>query len=150
MVTDYWKHLEKLPLGRTLFSSLVGLVVPYTGSIHAQVLELEPGHCRVQMKDRRRVRNHFNCIHAVALVNLSEMASGLAVTTALPSNARGILHAFSIEYIAKARGTVTAESQVPAITSNEKRDIEVTAAIRNEKNEVVCRAKALWHIGPKQ
>lgn len=150
MVTDYWKHLEKLPLGRLLFSRLVGLYVPYTGSIRAEVLELTPGHARVQMKDRRRVRNHFDCIHAVALMNLAEMASGLAVTTALPADARGILHGFNIEYIAKARGTVTAESDVPPITSNEKRDFEATATIRNEKNEVVVRAKALWYIGPKK
>lgn len=150
MLTEYWKHLEKLPLGRAVFNRLIGLKVPYTGTIHAQVLELVPGRSRVQMKDRRRVRNHFDCIHAVALVNLAELASGLALTTALPSDARGILHGFNIEYIAKARGTVTAESQAPEITSNEKKDIEVTATIRNEENEIVCRAKALWYVGPKR
>ena len=143
-----WDKLSKVPGGKRLFSRLVGTLAPYTGTIGAQVVELRPGYCKVEMADRRAVRNHLRSIHAVALVNLAEVATGLAISFGLPTGARGILAGLSIEYLKKARGRLTAECQCAVPESAERREYEIEGRISNAAGEIVARAKARWLIGP--
>ncbi len=144
-----WEKLSGLPGGRTAFSKAIGLIAPYTGTIRPHVAELREGYCRVEMEDRRRVRNHLNSIHAMALTNLSEVTSGLAVVYSLPDEMRGILTGFEIEYVKKARGRLSAEADVvlPSL-DGEQKEFEVPVTTRDDAQEVVTRATAKWLVGP--
>jgi acyl-coenzyme A thioesterase PaaI-like protein len=143
-----WERLAGLPGGTWLFSVLVGWMAPYTGTIGARVVDLAPGRAKVAMRDRRRVRNHLRSIHAIALLNLAEEASGLAITSGMPEDLRGILRGLSIEYLKKARGTITAESTAPVPETGVRREYEVPVELTDAAGEVVARAHALWLIGP--
>jgi acyl-coenzyme A thioesterase PaaI-like protein len=143
-----WDRLSKVPGGAKVFGKLVGRMAPYTGTIDPIVAELRPGYARVQMKDRRAVRNHLKSIHAVALMNLAEVSSGLAFSYSLPSGSRGILTGLSIEYVKKARGTLTAECHSVIPETNERAEYEVEVVTRDESGDVVTRATAQWLVGP--
>jgi len=148
LILSSWNLLSKLPLGKKVFSILIGQVAPYSGSIRFRALQLEPGKAVVEMQDRRRVRNHLNSIHAMALVNLAEIASGLAMMAGIPDNARGIVTKFTIEYSKKARGTITAKSEFETPKNNIEKEYEVDVTLQDSSEEVVATAKAQWLIGP--
>jgi len=127
-------------------------MIPYTGSIRPQVLELSDGKARVQMKDRRRVRNHLKSIHAVALMNLGEASTGLAVTSRLPDSARAILTHLEIDFLKKARGTLISHANFLENLNQiaERKTFIVEAHIKNAAEEIVAKVKAHWLVGPKQ
>lgn len=143
-----WHRLAPLPGGRWLFTQLVKRMIPYTGSVSPRVDVLEPGHARISIRQRRRLENHLNSIHAIALMNVAEFASGAAMTTALPPGYRGIVTKMTIEYFKKARGTVTAESRpvLPDLTVEGEYDF--TSEITDQKGDLVARATVRWKLGP--
>ncbi len=148
ILRDTWDRMRDLPGGRRALSKFVGTMAPYTGTISPEILELERGFSRVQMKDRRGVRNHLKSIHAVALMNLAEAASGLAFVYGLPPQTRAILTGLSIDYLKKARGTLVAECTCDPPATNQRQEVEIEVITRDASGEIVTRARAKWLVGP--
>ncbi len=144
LISLWCRRLSRVPFGRTLFSILIGQMAPYTGTMGARVQELGPGYSKWTLKERRKVRNHLRSVHAVALVNLAEVASGTAMLTALPPGTRGIVTAISMTYLKKARGTLTAECKctLPNIDGDTRYDVH--ADVRDESGDVVAKATVNW------
>jgi len=149
LIRQAWDVLSVMPGGKVLFSRMVGRMAPYTGTIHVQITVLRSGYCEATMADRRAVRNHLSCIHAVALVNLAELTGNTALFYSMPDDARFIVSGLEIEYVKKARGTITAigESPVPRTSARTAYDVPVT--LRDAGGEVVARAVLHSLVGPK-
>ena len=145
-----WRKASRSRLGRLAFSRSLGAAVPYTGSIRPEVLSLDAGRAEVGMNDRRRVRNHLKSVHAIALVNLGEVASGLALLTGLPPTLRGIVKGLSIEYHKKARGRLVASciAELPEDEDEDEQDVTVVARIRDAIGDIVATVEVRWRVGP--
>jgi acyl-coenzyme A thioesterase PaaI-like protein len=147
-VRSTWDRLSPLPGGKRLFSFGIGQMAPYSGSIGALVEDLRPGYAKVSMRDRRKVRNHLDCVHAIALMNLGEISTGLAVISGMPAGARSILAGLSMEYHAKARGRLVAECTTPVLETSERSEYTIVGEIKNADGEIVATATARWLVGP--
>lgn len=149
-IREAWDRLHALPGGTRLFSRLVGMMAPYTGSVGAHVVELTRGRSRVELRDRRAVRNHLRSIHAVALANLAELTGNITVAYALPDDARFIVAGMSIEYLKKARGTITGVCEVELPDTSERIEIEVPVHMFDQAGDEVARATLRSLLGPKK
>lgn len=143
-----WGVLKRVPGGGKVMGALIGRMAPYTGTIRPEVLELDLGRARVAMRDRKAVRNHLNCLHAIALMNLGEASTGSAMMYSMPDGARAIITHLGMEYRKKARGTIVAEATCPVPSSTERKEYVFSADLKDSHGDVVAVATARWLVGP--
>lgn len=144
--------MRKLPGGKAIFSRLLGTLIPYSGSLGARIEELSPGRARVSLTDRRGVRNHLGSIHAIALVNLGELSTGLALNTRIPAESRAILVGIQATYHKKARGTITADCEISpaqAESIGAESVVDVAVDLKNKKGDAVTTVVAKWKVGKR-
>lgn len=147
-IKQAWTLFEKLPGGTRLFDQLVKRLVPYTGSIDARVISVVPGRAEILLPDRRAVRNHLGCVHAIALANLAEYAGNLAFAFGMPDDARFIVAGMDLAYKKKARGPILGIGEAPIITTNERREYEVRVRMVDAAGEEVTVATLRTLVGP--
>lgn len=143
-----WETLSRVPAGRWLFTQVIKWMVPYSGSVNPRVEVLEPGHACISIRQRRRLEQHLGSIHAVALMNIAEFASGAAMMTALPNGYRGIVTRITMDYFKKARGTVTAESRPLVPHPIIEGEYDFTSDVTDESGTLVARATVRWKLSP--
>lgn len=150
VVREAWDRLEGIPGGRHVFSHLVGRLAPYTRTMGAVVRELGNGYAKVTLADRKIVRNHLSCVHAVALANLVELTGNLALAYSLPDDARFIVAGMNLDYLKKARGTITGECQIPPIESSARNEYDVPVTLKDASGEIVVEGNLKTLVGPKR
>ena len=126
-------------------------MVPYSSSIGARIEQLEAGYAVATLRDRPAVRNHLHSVHAVALTNLGELVSGLAMLTATGDDVRGIVVRLETRYLKKARGPLRAVCRVaPALPITAPVEVEVVARITDHSadHDIVAVVTATWRLEP--
>jgi acyl-coenzyme A thioesterase PaaI-like protein len=144
----WWSRLSRFGrCGKWLFSKFIGLFIPYTGSACPLVVDVGPGFAEVMLKDRRKIRNHLGSIHALALANVGELTTGLAVHFALEPQKRAILTSLNVNFLRKARGTITAKAMVDTLLIDQEGPVKVEAILRDSEGNVVVTVLATWLLG---
>jgi acyl-coenzyme A thioesterase PaaI-like protein len=150
LIRDAWNLLSGMPGGKILFSRLIGRMAPYSGTINASVTVLRAGYAEVTLVDRRAVRNHLDCVHAIALANLAELAGNVALAYSLPDDARFIVSGMQIDYAKKARGTITAVGEPPVPKTSARAQYDVPVTLRDASGETVATVILHSLVGPKK
>lgn len=147
-ILERYQRLSKIPGGKIIFAKLVGLSAPFFSKIHPIFVDLRPAYCETQIKDRRGVRNHLGTINAGALCSMAEMTGGLALDSVVPSNLRWIPKTMTVQYIAKASGTITAISEFDqAIVKSG--DVVIPINVSNASGDTVFTADITFYISQK-
>ena len=146
---DAYLSITRFPGGNYLFNKLIGIKAPFFGRIHPRVVRLESGLSVVEIDHRRSIGNHIGSINAGALCTLAELAGGLALDAAIPSNLRWLPRGMTVEYVKKAMGTLTARCEFDPQIVREG-DIDVPIEVRDQENNVVFTATITFYISQKK
>eukprot|EP01036_Dinobryon_divergens_P023318 gene23318-31649_t len=108
----------------------------------------------MKIQQRWALENPFNSVHAVALANLGEQASGIMVLTALQySSYRAIVTKIEIEYLKKAKGELTAVSELDFLfseMSEEKVEKRVSTVIVDKSSAIVAKVICSWTFSKRE
>eukprot|EP00047_Mylnosiga_fluctuans_P010538 m.16791 g.16791 ORF g.16791 m.16791 type:complete len:209 (+) comp3177_c0_seq1:59-685(+) len=149
-----WDACAHVPLGQYAATFVVGLIAPYSASMGAVITKLEPGTAEVILPGRPWLRNPFASIHAVALTNLGELASGSAAVSAMEAlsreghKVRGIVSGLQTRFAKKARGTIRATSTVVVPSEDGKHILKAHAVLRDRDGagDIVAEFTADWTV----
>lgn len=135
-----YNRMNRLPMGRTLFSRAVCQTAPYFSSISPQVESLEPRRCVVTMKKRRKVTNHLKTVHAIAMCNMAELAGGLMTDASIPQGARWIPSGMSVKYLKKAKTDLTATADGSELDWSQAGTVQVPVSVTDKSGQEVFHA----------
>jgi acyl-coenzyme A thioesterase PaaI-like protein len=144
-----YERFTKYPLGSVIFSKALAFRAPYFSTIHPHVTHLNSGYCRVEIKERRSIRNHLGTINAGALCTLTELTGGLAVEATIPLSLRWIPKEMTVQYIKRAKGKLVAECSIdPSILV--PGDVRVPLTIYDGLGDAVLNALIVFYISERK
>jgi acyl-coenzyme A thioesterase PaaI-like protein len=146
-----YQRFTRWPAGHWLFSRAVCLRAPYFSTISPRFVALEPGRCEVRIPDHRRVHNHIGTVHAIALCNLAELSAGVMAEVTIPAGMRWIPKGMTVEYLAKATGTMrgVAAPEATAVESAEGYEWSVVVQVSDSAGKDVFRARITMWLAPR-
>ena len=141
-----WHALRSLPGGPAIFSRFIAQISPQSAVLGAQVEVLEEGRVELSVTPKRSFLNAEGDVHAAVLINIAELASGLAVRYVTDLRGDATLKRIELECCAPARGVLTAscDSLVPVRQGTHHSTLHTT--VRDADGAVVARVTSLWII----
>jgi len=151
-VLALYRKLKRWSPGGWLFTRLICFKAPYFASIRPRITALEPGLCRAMFRQRRAVQNHIGTVHAIALCNLAELTAGMVSEASLPTTMRWIPKGMSVDYLARARGLMTAEARpaTPAVEASDAYELPIEVRVTDQAGTEVFRASVRMWVSPRR
>jgi acyl-coenzyme A thioesterase PaaI-like protein len=143
------------PLRQGVLTFLLGSRVPFVGTARLKIEEVSHQRVVVSVRNRRRVQNHIQGVHAAAMALLVETASGFAIGMHLPDDKIPLLKTLKVDYLKRTRGGLKAvvefrPEQVEVILSQKKGEITVPVAVRDHLGKEPIRCEVIWAWIPRK
>lgn len=145
-IQKIYDKLTALPFGKYAFSKTVSITAPYFASISPTVSELKAEKCIIVMKKRRKVTNHLNTVHAIAMCNMAELAGGMMTDVSIPKGARWIPSGMEVKYKKKAKTDLTAIADGSQIDWTKEGTIRVPVSVVDTYGDEVFTAEIDMNI----
>jgi acyl-coenzyme A thioesterase PaaI-like protein len=149
-VLAVYDKCNRFPFGKVLFSRLICFKAPYFQTIRPVFTELEPGFGKIFMKNKRRVRNHINSVHAIAMCNMCELVGGTVLECSIPNHLRWIPKEMRVEYLKVARTDLTASCTLREIDWQDSMDLPITVEVEDMNGVLVLRATITMYVSLKK
>jgi len=149
-VLSVYDKCSCLPFGNRLFSKLICFKAPYFRTIKPVFTALEAGFGEITIKNKRRVRNHINSVHAIAMCNMCELVAGTVLECTIPSHLRWIPKQMKVEYLNVARTDLTASCRLGDVKWQDSMELPLTVDVVDTKGVVVLRAVITMYVSPKK
>lgn len=131
--------------------------IPYNNHLGLEVVDVGPGRGVVRLPDDERLRNHVGTQHAGGLFSAAEAASGAAFVGAFAERLGEITplaRAASIEYVALARGPITATATLDEDPSEllarlddaGRAQFPVRVELADDQESKVAEVTVDWHV----
>ena len=137
---------------QTLF---LGSKVPFVGTARLKVEEISHQRVVVSVRNRRRVQNHIQGVHAAAMALLAETATGFAIGMHLPDDEVPLLKTLKVDYLKRSRGDLKAvvelcPEQVRDLLSDRKGEISVPVKVTDQLGREPIRCEVIWAWIPQK
>ena len=138
----------------TVISKIFGKVVPYVGTSGLLYEEITSERVIVSIKNRHKVQNHINNVHAAAMALLAETATGFVVGINLPDDKLPLIKSLKVDFYNRTQGdmravaTLTPED-VARISSEPKGELWVPVTVTDESGNEPIKCEMLWAWVPK-
>jgi acyl-coenzyme A thioesterase PaaI-like protein len=149
--------LDKLPAALRPWarSQLIGRVVPFVGTAHLRIDELDAERAVVVVTNRRAVRNHIGGVHAAAMTLIAETATGFVVGMNVPDDRVPVIRSLQVDFVKRAKGGLRAVATLSAeerarILAEPKGEVVVPVKVTDDSGAepIVCRM--VWAWTPKR
>jgi acyl-coenzyme A thioesterase PaaI-like protein len=140
-----YNRLSKLPGGRRVFSYAFVRKAPYFRSIRPRFVHVAPNYAALVLRSRRAVHNHIGTVHAIAVCNGLEAATGALAEATIPDGKRWLPKGMEVAYLAKATSDLTCVAETDPADWERGPDVPVRVHARRADGTVVVEGTIkLW------
>ncbi|MFN3581116.1 MAG: hotdog fold domain-containing protein [Pseudomonas sp.] len=132
--------------GPESFTKMVCQQAPYFSSINPQLVHLKPGYAEARIPFSKEITNHLGTVHAIAMCNAAELVAGLMTDASIPTEARWIPQAMTVNYLAKAKTDLRAITNGEGIDWSTAGEKTVSVEVLDVQDQKVFTAEITMNV----
>ncbi len=143
------------PYKNSIKSFLIGRTVPFVGTVGVYFEKTNEQEWIVTLKNKRKVGNHLNQVHAAAMVLLAETAAVFLTAANLPDHKLPLVKKIDANFVKRSYGSLRAvakltEAQRHEMQLHDKGEmlIEVIVTDENDLQPVIVHVTSAWILKP--